>query len=128
MHISTASNHRDRYIRFVRDLWSRAKHFSMSQDEIIIEKNQYLYGDTAWSRVPRWVRAEVRGYYNACREFAYRYDLVFSYEINGKRLAIDTEEYKNTVNYQTLDINTGAYIWRKNGKIFFMSTNTDKAV
>lgn len=123
MHISTAINHQERFIHRLKDIWSAAEIYGQNHDEIILERKKLIWSTPEFQRLPRWTQSYIRRYDSALYDATWCYKLVFSYEINGKRLNIDSQEYRDTVDYQTLDTSTGAHVWRKNGKIFSSRAN-----
>jgi len=72
------------------------------------------YGTDLYKKVPRWAHCYLRGILDARMSEIWRKEVVFSYEIDGKRLSIEDPKYRE-VPAQYVHENfshTGAFIWR----------------
>ena len=95
-----------------------AKLYSLTYNDILEKRKEWLYQDIGYINLPKWAKSYISGYEQCLHDETYKQDVIFSYVIDGKRLAVNSQEYKEKVNYQTLDTNTGAHIWRHSEKLF----------
>ena len=101
-----------------KDLYSMARSYGMSSDGLRNKRKEHILEDPRYQKLPHWGKARIEGYRECLHDSLYRYDLIFSYDVQGERLAINTQEYTEKVDYNTLDANTGRHIWIKSGNIF----------
>lgn len=69
-----------------------------------------------WGKVPNYSIEYLRGYRDCLMDLIWHKYVVFTYEIQGKRLAIDSDEYRQArkiVGYNG-DTSTGQWSWRSN--------------
>ena len=59
MRVSTAFNHRERYLRRVVDIYGSARSFGAPHKWILGQLKKHIHNDDAWSRVPSWVQSSV---------------------------------------------------------------------
>lgn len=117
--LDTTINRKRRLKSRLGDLLQRVEIYGLSHDEYLTRRTAEIFESDDWKRAPEWVKSYLRGYEDGFMVALWR-EVVFSYEIDGKRLAIDTPEYRaippKRVNDEFSD--TGAYIWRKSGKFW----------
>lgn len=82
MKFNTSCNHLRRYKRIIRDIYSRARIFHLTAQQIISEKKRLIYNDNSWERCPRWLHSEIYGYDTALWENHYN-ALVWILPYNG---------------------------------------------
>jgi hypothetical protein len=61
MKLQTAFNHSMRCQSRLRDIYSRAKSFTLTGAEISEAKNREIFSDPAYAKCPRWVHSEISG-------------------------------------------------------------------
>lgn len=102
----------------IRNLYLNADRFHWDSD-FIQEGLHKIYNTEDYQRLPGHIAAYLGGVIDTLRHFHWQ-KVVFSYEIKGKRLSIESEEYRK-VKPQYVSENcshTGCFIYRDSGKIF----------
>lgn len=87
-----------------------------------------IVGTKEYQTLPYYAREYLRGYVDAKRDMLW-HDMVFSYEIDGKRLSIDSVEYKAYMPEYvcTTALHSGAYVWKSDtSKFYTVPENTIK--
>lgn len=57
MKIETSLNHQTRYLNRTRELYSMARSYSWTHQKLLDERRKQIFEDSAWTKVPNWVRA-----------------------------------------------------------------------
>jgi len=117
--LATTMNRKARLLRRFQDIWSRVEVYGLSHDNYLALRKE-LHDSDDYRRAPVWVREYLRGYEDCWIEGVWRNKVIFSYVVDGRRLALDSPEYKAVeprVVYETA-AETGAHIWRHNGRLF----------
>ena len=70
--------------------YRRAKEYGLSSEEFRALCSPIINN----ARLPQWAQRQLTGARDSLVELAYRQDLVFAYDYNGKRYTVDSEEYK----------------------------------
>ena len=97
----------------VRDIYRRALQQQWSSRKINRCYIEQVLGSDDYVRLPRYSKAYIRGVRDTCNAL-YQQNVVFSYEIHGQRLSIESEEYRAVSPKYVNDhcIESGAYMYR----------------
>ncbi len=104
---------RDMLLVRIKDMFSQVRVYRLSARHLRALERE-LYASSDWQRLPGRTREFLLGYICACREYMMCDSLVWSYEVNGKRLPIDSEEYAAILPREIHEKHghTGAFVWR----------------
>ena len=77
----------------VHNIYQNAERFQWKDSQIIEAIRVNIYENPEYKKMPRYAKSFVQGVIFYLREMHWR-KVVFSYEINGKRLATNSPEYR----------------------------------
>lgn len=115
MRVETALNHRRRLETRLRDIFSMARAYSMTHQQMLHDLQKYVYQDPGYKRCPTWVHVHLRAVTNVYFELLYQQpqpdnEVVWQHYENGERVAReDVKEWSRV---------TGRHEWSKTGKPF----------
>ena len=106
------------------NLYDNALRFHWSHEFILQSKKNLLLNDPTYKKLPQWVRTYLQGYENALRMHLEK-NLVYSYEIHGKRLAIDSEAYRKVSPQYVHEhcSHTGAFVYKGSTDLYDTARN-----
>lgn len=105
------------------NLYDNALRFRLPQEEILEARNDHVF-DATYHRLPQWVHMYLQGFEKALRMHLEK-NLVYSYEVNGKRLTIDSAAYQKVspVYVSKHCSHTGAFVYRGSTNIYAKQRN-----
>ena len=121
MKVKTALNHRDRFIRWVNDMFRNAERFGWNSDRLLQERSERILHDPAWERCPRWVHEYVNGYYHCHWDLLWK-KVIWVHPWKGVLynswldLPPEGQEY-----YKEKD-HVGFHVWKNNQKKHYTGT------
>lgn len=83
MKIETSVRYIVRLKTVIADCYSAAKIYHMSHEQLMKWEDDHLYNHPEYQRLPRWAKAELRGYLDAKRHELYTYHLEWRVRLNG---------------------------------------------
>lgn len=89
----TQLNHKQRIISRYKDLFSITKAYHITQKRYL-DRREEIQQSNSYQRLTNYNREFMRGMEEMFFVCLYRYHLVFCYDYQGKRYAIDSTEYK----------------------------------
>lgn len=102
-------------------IWETTHKRMLSHDEYLALRSAF-YATDGYRSAPVWVKTYLEGLEWGMMQTVWRQHVVFSYVHNGKRLTLDSAEYR-AVSVHDIDVTTGQYVWRQDtGKLW----TTDK--
>jgi hypothetical protein len=113
-------NIKDKMLARIDDIYCNAELYCYSGKQITNKYLEIVLMTDDYNRLPLYMKEYIRGYKD-CKAKDIWHKLVFSYVVNGKRLAIDTPEYKAIDYFYIYDncLHSGAYVWRKDTSKLF---------
>lgn len=125
MKVSTALNHRDRAISAIRDIWSSARIYHSTHDDIL--KRLRSVNDSI-AHCPAWVRGYVDGYDKALFDANWQYlEFCYAQIIDGETVLFSThkdsthrktEEFYNSGRGHELSTLEGRHYWKGTNRPF----------
>ena len=84
MKLTTTHNHVRRLENRIRDIYSKAKIYTLDSDSMFAELNQYVWGDSAFQRLPTWAQSHIGGFEKAMFDCLFKYELETRCNLNGQ--------------------------------------------
>lgn len=115
----------DRALRAEKSLTSELQNMLDNLERFCWTHRFYLEAKVKWMqgdlyrKAPRWLVERLAGFEQARMALIWRHKVEFSYEIDGKRYLLKSPSYHRVVDYKTLDVNTGAFVWKDSPDMFF---------
>ena len=113
MRLQSSLHYRLLYTERLKNLYDNVGRFHWSHEFLLEKRKEHIFDET-YKKLPQWVKTYLSGYEQALQE-QHRKLLVFSYEVKGTRLAIDSTEYRK-YNPQYIHkhcSHTGAFAYRE---------------
>ena len=119
MKTTTASNHRARMTTEIKDLFSKARIFGPTSQELT---NSYITIRNS-AKVPQWVKSYIAGVFDTLKDELYKQDLFYGWEVKGQILgnisSLPNYYEKNGLKPSDLSELVGKFYWCKDSKLFF---------
>lgn len=102
----------------ITNLYCNAARFHWDTNRLS-EYRRDIFNRARQSKIPQYAIEFLRGVDWHCNKMHWQL-LVYSYEINGMRLAIDSDEYRKIPPQDVCELwlHTGAFIYRDSGDLF----------
>jgi len=111
MKISTALNHRNRFLQRVKDIFLRARCYGLSYEKILMIYQKEINNTPQWKLLPVWAKEYIRGFRDAILGEIESRDIVWKLYLNGKYV-----DRKDVLDGQWIDVKGGCHFWIKTEK------------
>ena len=101
----TQLNHKQRVVSRYKDLFSMMKIYHLTQKQYL-DRRSKIQESNSYQRLTNYNREFMRGMEEMFFACLYRYCLIFCYDYQGKRYAINSKEYKKLSPKDVVDHST----------------------
>jgi len=108
---------RKQFTEYVSNTFTNAERFYWSCDCIYESLRENIFNTNDYAKCPMWLHAYIDGYIERCFEQHWKL-VIFSYEINGKRVTIQSNNYRK-IPPNKIDTSTGCYVYIDSPEHFF---------
>ena len=113
MRIETSVRYVGRLKTAIVDSFSAATIYHMTHGDLLKWLNEHLYRRSDYQRLPRWAKAELRGFADAKHRELHRHYLKWQVRLDGRLI-----DGKNVPDGRWSEVETGDFVWIDNGKVF----------
>jgi len=116
---------KQRMLTRINDLYHEAVLYKDTANALTDKYCERILHSPEYHKLPVYMREYLRGYRDAKADALWSH-MVFSYEVDGKRLSIESPEYKayDAIYISENCTDTGCYIWRSDMSKLYTIPNT----